>query len=136
MTTPPRIVALFRLDEARPRLVLPASGIEVEDGGFIYLTDSEPGRVSWPRGRFVIEYRAGYVLPDEDEPTLPLDISRAALLLVKQAYLGRDRDPFIRTEETYQVGSTTYGFGGLDKGHALPPEVEGLLSRYQISAGF
>jgi hypothetical protein len=109
--------------------------LEIEDGGFVYRT-VDGSRRSWPVGRTVIEYDAGFALPADATPTLPTDISRAALLLVKQAYLGRNRDPLIRIEESDGVGSTTYGLGGLDKGYNLPPEVQGLLVRYQISVGF
>jgi uncharacterized phiE125 gp8 family phage protein len=109
--------------------------LEIDDGGFLYRT-TDGRRTSWPLGRSIIEYDAGYALPGDAEPTLPEDITRAAILLVRHAYFGRGRDPSIRTEESTGVGSTTYGLAGIGNGNTLPPEVQGLLSRYQISAGF
>lgn len=107
------------------------ASFEAEDSGHLLWLDAHGCRTSWPSGRIVLEYRAGYVMPGQTGRTLPNDIERAAILLVKTAYFGRDRDPQIKTETVEGVGSTSYGFAGLDRGFTLPPEVEGLLSRYR-----
>lgn len=109
--------------------------LEVEDGAVCLYRTRDESRVCWGIGRAVVKYEAGFVAPDEEDATLPDDINRAAVLLVRHAYYGRGRDPSIRIEESTGVGTTTYGLTSIGNGNA-PPEVQGLLSRYQIVAGF
>jgi len=108
---------------------------QAEDGaGIVYRIGADGCTASWPSGRTVIEYTAGYVLPNDDnsaEPTLPKDIERAAIILVKTAYFARGRDPLIRTEDVSGIASTTYWVGGFGNGATLPPDVEGLLSPHR-----
>lgn len=101
---------------------------EPETGGFLYRLNDDGNRVSWPSGRIVVEYRAGYVLPNEPGRTLPADIERAALSLVKAAWFARSRDPLIRSETVEGAGSTDYFSGTVSR---LPPDVESLLSPYR-----
>lgn len=105
--------------------------IESEDGGFLHRVDANGARRGWGIGNAVVEYQAGYLLPGTAGRTLPHDIERAAILLVRAAYFSRDRDPSVRTETVEGVGSTSYG---LDSGFTLPPEVEGLLSRHRAAS--
>lgn len=107
-----------------------AGDYELDVGGFLYRLDNAGSPSWWPyAGRVTIEYRAGYVLPGQPERTLPEDVERAAILLVKSAYFGRTRDPAIRSEDVTGLTSTTYA--GLSNGATLPPEVEGLLAPYR-----
>lgn len=108
--------------------VLDPTLADTEDGGFLYQLDASGCRVGWPSGRAVIDYRAGYVLPDKTGRTLPKDIERAAIILVKTWFLARERDPLVRSESVEGVGSTDY-FSGLKSD--LVPEAESLLSRYR-----
>lgn len=101
--------------------------IETEGGGFVYRLNG----TGWPPGRFIIEYDAGFILPDQPAPTLPKDIERAALTLVKGEWFARNRDPLIRSEDVPGVISTTYWVGGFGAGANLPPDVEGLLSKHR-----
>ncbi len=107
------------------------ANIEIEGAGFLRrLAD---GRlVSWPAGRIVVEYQAGYVLPGEDNRTLPNDVERAALMIVRSTWFARDRDPMLRStsedipgvlsrESAYQVATSG----------ALPSDVEALLTNYR-----
>ena len=79
----------------------------------------------------MVDYRAGYVLPGEPDRTLPDDIERAAIMLVKAAWFARTRDPLIRSEDVSGVTNTTYWVGGFGNGGSLPPDVEGLLSKHR-----
>jgi hypothetical protein len=108
--------------------VLDPALAEAEDGGFLYQLDGNGCRIGWPSGRAVVDYRAGYVLPDKPASTLPKDIERAAIIQVKAWFLGRDRDPLTRSENVEGVGSTDY-FSGTRTD--LVPEVENILSRYR-----
>lgn len=88
----------------------------------------------WPHGETVITYSAGYVLPGEAGRTLPHDIERAALLLIRYGWLAQSRDPSIRSETEDGVGATTY-FNALGTAaDAMPLEVQGLLSPYRSPA--
>ncbi|MBN9241906.1 MAG: phage head-tail connector protein [Mesorhizobium sp.] len=105
-----------------------ADNAEPEAGGFLYRLNDDGNRVSWPSGRIVIEYRAGFVLPNDPGRTLPADIERAALSLVKAGWFARSRDPLIRSETIEGAGSTDYFSGTVSR---LPPDVESLLSPYR-----
>lgn len=81
----------------------------------------------WPAGETVVEYTAGYELPDD----LPADIQRAAILMVRQAHMGAGRDPLLRSEDTDGVASFSYFAAGAA---AVPLEAQALLSPYQLPA--
>lgn len=81
----------------------------------------------WPAGETVIEYAAGYELPDD----LPADIQRAAILTLRQAHFAGGRDPLLRSEETDGVATFSYFAAGAA---AVPLEAQALLSPYQIPA--
>lgn len=105
--------------------VLDPAGYEVEgDTGWLYRLDASGGRCARFCGRIVLQYTGGYTLPDAPQPTLPDDITRAVLLLVKAAYFARTRDPAIRSESVEGAGSFGYFSGAASD---MPPEVEGLL---------
>lgn len=103
---------------------------EVDGPGLLYRLDSAGNRRHWPVGRVVVEYTAGYVLPGEEGRTLPHDLERAALSLIKSLWFARDRDPLVRSDSVEGIGTTTYQTGGFRTGAGLPPDVEGLLARY------
>lgn len=96
-----------------------------------YDVDYETGliyrkRGNW-HGHFVIEYTAGYDLPDEAPPML----ARACMELVKTQRLNAKRDPAVRdvqhgdTRVTYWVGTR----GGVND--AIPPAVTDLINEYK-----
>lgn len=104
------------------------ANVEAEDSGHLFRLDASGCRTSWPSGRIVVEYSAGYVLPGRPGRTLPNDIERAALSLVKGNWFARTRDPMIRSETVEGAGSTDYFSGTVSR---LPPDVESLLSPYR-----
>jgi hypothetical protein len=105
------------------------SGTEVDEiDGSVYRLDAGGKRIAWPSGSVIIEYSAGYVLPNQTGRTLPHDIERAALTLIKAHWYARNRDPLIRSETSEGIGSTDYFAGTISQ---LPPEVESLLPPYR-----
>jgi len=78
-------------------------------------------------GPVVIEYAAGFVLPD----TLPPDIEQACLSTMKAWHFGRGRDPYIRSQSAEGVGSVTYATGPAESGGALPAEAGALLAPWR-----
>lgn len=86
---------------------LAGSDFEAEaDKGLICRLAGDGERADWC-GNIVIDYQAGYILPGEPGRTLPDDIERAAILLVKTAWFARTRDPLIRSEKTPDVYEAT-----------------------------
>ncbi|WP_029004769.1 hypothetical protein [Azorhizobium doebereinerae] len=111
---------------------LDLSEVEADlDCGSVYRLAANRRRLSWPAGRLVVDYRAGFILPDQEGRTLPHDIERAAIALVKGYWFSRDRDPTLRSEDVTGVGNLSYGLAGIGQGITLPPDVEGLLSPYR-----
>lgn len=123
------------LSVTRAGATLGEAGYEVEGAtGLLYrLTDSDI-RCPWLPGKIVVEYVAGFVLPGNPGRTLPEDVERAAILLVKAAWFSRNRDPLIKTEEVDGIGANSYWVGGFSDGATLPADVQGLLSAYRQPA--
>jgi hypothetical protein len=93
------------------------------DGARGIITRMHSGRPCWwPTSTIVIDYRAGYELL----ATLPHDIERATINLVKAYYFASQRDPALRSEDVPGVVSASY----LDIEH-LPHDVRGLLAPYR-----
>lgn len=95
--------------------------------GLLHRITTSGFRSAWAPGRVVVTYVAGYTLPDSgDGPTLPADIERAAIVLVRNAYTARGRDPLRRSEDADGIAAVTYGLAA-----SFPAEVEGLLQPYR-----
>jgi len=121
------IVAVTASDQALGPVTFEAE----DESGFIYRTDSSGDRVGWPSGKVVLEYSAGYVLPGKPGRTLPDDIERAVLTMIKGEWFARNRDPLIRSEDVNGVANTTYWVGGFGGDVLLPPDVQGLLTKHR-----
>lgn len=78
----------------------------------------DPSEVAFDEGTFeraggwgrevVIIYDAGYVLPGHEGRTLPHDIERVVVELVKTDWHNRDRDTSIRSEDVDGVSSMSF----------------------------
>lgn len=86
-----------------------------EDGAALTTGDYERGdlllyrlrdgiRVPWAARTVVIEYQAGFALPDDAPPAL----ERACLDLLAGLWHGQGRDPAVRNETTEGVGAVGY----------------------------
>jgi hypothetical protein len=83
--------------------------------------------MEWPAAKIDITYIAGYQLLT----TLPRDVERGVIVLIRQAWYSGSRDPLAISESVDGVGRTDYKVGsGLD-GEALPAEALALLSDYR-----
>lgn len=93
------------------------------------LNDDEPW--VWSCRKIVVTYVAGYVMPGEDDRTLPKDIEDAAIGLIKTARSARTRDPSVKGEEIPGVLRTDYWVGSVgDVGH-IPPDIASKLDQYR-----
>jgi hypothetical protein len=82
---------------------------------------------NWIGGRIVVTYEAGYELLE----SLPHDLEQACILLVKQNYFAKTRDPLIKGITIPGVSTYDYWVGGVGQGGGMPPEVQSLLARYK-----
>lgn len=117
-----RSVALERVRETSPCALRGGAGIaltrwpiveihSVTANGVELATDRyhvDHGILTGAFGNVVVEYTAGYVLPGEEGRTLPHDIERVVVALVKMDWHGRNRDQSIRTETVEDLGNFTY----------------------------
>ena len=89
-------------------------------------------RSAWTGGRIAVTYSAGYVLLT----TLPHDLEQACILLVKQNYFAKTRDPLIKSVAIPGVSTYDYWAGSTGKGGGggMPPEVQTLIEPYKTIA--
>lgn len=100
------------------------------DTGILARLDGFGLTVLWSAGSIAVEYTGGYILPGENGRTLPHDIERACITLVKAHFAARSRDPMVRSESVPGVLDRSFWVGGFD-GAAVPPDVAGLLNPYR-----
>jgi uncharacterized phiE125 gp8 family phage protein len=99
------------------------------NNGMLYRMQGD-ARSVWSGGRIVVTYEAGYELLE----WLPHDLEQACILLVKQNYFARTRDPLIKGVAIPGVSTYDYWVGGVSQGGGMPPEVQTLLARYKVHA--
>lgn len=114
-------------------VTLAAAAYEVDgQTGMLYRLDNDDRRL-WRASKLMVTYAAGYLLPGQNGRDLPVDIERAARLMVVTAARKRGRDLSIRSEAAQDVGSVSY-LDPREGMEAMPPEVAALLSPYRVWA--
>ncbi|GEM16037.1 hypothetical protein [Gluconobacter oxydans] len=95
----------------------------------------------WSAGRYIVQYRAGWVAPDQTDvdgsaipSTVPADVGSAVLITARALYHGRDRDPLLKSESEQGVGSSSWATPDATSG-GLPADATALLGRY-LPGGF
>jgi hypothetical protein len=89
----------------------------------IYPLDISGNRGSWQLGQIIVTLTGGY-------NPIPGDVERAVLVLIRQAWFAKARDPLAISESVEGVGSTTYKVGSGIDGQSLPAEATALLEPY------
>lgn len=102
------------------------SADEYERGGVLLYRLREGTRVPWTGRLVVVEYQAGFLLPDEAPPAL----ERACLDLLAGLWHGQGRDPAVRSETTEGVGAVGYFEHRADT-LPLVPDRLAALERYR-----
>ncbi len=99
---------------------------EYEHGGVLLYRLRGNVRLPWTARTVIVEYQAGFVLPDE----APQALERACLDLLAGLWHGQGRDPAVRNETTEGVGAVGYFEHRAD---ALPLAADRLaaLERYR-----
>lgn len=99
---------------------------DYERGGVLLYRLRDAIRLPWTARTVVIEYQAGFVLPDDVPPAL----ERACLDLLAGLWHGQGRDPAVRNETTEGVGAVGYFEHRVDT-LPLPPDRLAALERYR-----
>ena len=86
---------------------------------------------NWLSGEVVVQFVGGYELL----PTLPYDLEQACLLLIKQSWFAKSRDPLVRSVSIPGVASYDYwvGSNAEHRGGGFPPEVAQLIAPYVMN---
>jgi hypothetical protein len=103
--------------------------VEIADSeaGLLRRLDGDDGVCTWSGGVVTVVYVAGYALP----ASAPVDLAAAARALVKAQWLGKGRDPMVRSEVVPGVYEVAYWVGGLPGGAAWPMEVQAAITAHR-----
>lgn len=107
------------------------------DGASGLLSRLRNDRISSWQGctKVVVSFTAGFLLQAEgDDRTLPYDIEKAVIDLVKLARSARLRDPALKEIEIVDVVRKVYWVGGIPGGSTLPPEIAATLDQWRYTA--
>lgn len=80
----------------------------------------------WPIGKIVVTYIGGYELLT----TLPPAVERATIIMIKQAWFGRTRDPRAKSETVEGIGSMDFWVGNVSEEYGINQESAELLNKY------
>lgn len=97
------------------------------EAGFIWRLNTSGYRSTWAAATTAVTYVGGYELLT----TLPRDIEKAVLILIKESWYARARDPRARSESVDGIGRTDLWVGTIPGGGALPAEATALLEPYR-----
>jgi len=88
----------------------------------------EPYRIQGAKNDWSITYVSGYITPGSTEAqrTLPFDIERACIDVVKTLYLRSEDDPRVKHQRTGDSSETLF-----DTQHGIPPVAEDILKRWR-----
>ena len=96
--------------------------------GFLWRLDGADGRIAWAHARIQVTYTAGYVMLT----TLPQDLERACIDLVKHRWFARARDATLKSREVVDVGREDYWVGGIPgQDGGMPAEISVLLEPWR-----
>ena len=91
---------------------------------------SDDVQTSWPTGKIVIAYTAGWLLPNDSGRDMPQIIEDATIAMVKMARLDKTRDPTLRGENILEGLYAYTRFNPSDIPGGMPPDVAVMLEPY------
>lgn len=108
---------------------LTADDYEVDAAtGFLWRLDGDDNRSCWSATKITVTQVGGYVMLT----TLPQDLERACLDLVKSRWFARARDPMVKAAEVPGVLSEQYWIGDAPgTGDGIPASIQLLLDPYR-----
>jgi hypothetical protein len=99
--------------------------VDAEVGQLTRMVAADPYPSLWKTLPITVEYSAGF------EP-IPPDVSGAVSRAVKGQYMGRSRDPAIKSQSAAGIYTASYIQGGAGAAGVLTPDVYGVLDGYRI----
>jgi hypothetical protein len=108
-----------------------------DEGNAMLYRLNEFGRPrTWPPGRIVVVYQAGYALPNDDYgsnvATLPSDLETACIRLVVGRFRARGRDPMLRSKNQPTIGGEQYWVGATPgQTGPYPNDIMAILNAYR-----
>lgn len=84
-------------------------------------------RREWYISPTVVTYTTGWTLPD----AVPSDLEAACLALIRQAFFFVGGDPSVSSDQTFQVGTTSY-FNRPASGFVIDAGTADTLSKYMV----
>jgi hypothetical protein len=100
--------------------------IDAEVGQLTRMLAADPYPTRWRTLPITVEYSAGF------DP-IPPDVSGAVSRAVKSQYMGRSRDPAIKSQSAAGIYAASYIQGGAGaSGGVMTPDVYGVLDGYRI----
>lgn len=122
----------YRLDQS--------AGMLYRQAGWPWTVSGRPGTIVSHPGDdlplITVTYKAGFILPGAQNPTLPGELERACITLVKLMYKAQTRDPAI-TQERIGDYQAVYANGGLPTGpddilaRGLPADIAAVCLRWR-----
>ena len=108
---------------------LTADDTEVDPAtGFLWRLDGAASRIAWAPARIAVTFTAGYVTLT----SLPQDLERACIDLVKHRWFARARDATLKSREVVDVGREDYWVGGIPgQDGGMPAEISVLLEPWR-----
>ncbi|MDH2313997.1 hypothetical protein [Methylobacterium brachiatum] len=127
------VVEILAVRDGSGTLIAPSGYVVDHSTGRLRCLDAngfpQPWGWDWGSG-LSVEYRAGYVLPTDDEDgNLPEPIERACVLLVATYLAAQGRDPTVKVDTVEGLGSRSFYVAGADD-KLVTPEAQQLLAPF------
>jgi hypothetical protein len=109
-----------------------------EGRGLLYRLNELGHPRTWPPSEIVVNYQAGYALPDDDYDssiqTLPADLKSVCVRLVVWRYRARGRDPMlVERTQTQALGSERYWVGPTPgQSGPWPADIMSVVDLYRV----
>lgn len=109
---------------------LSASEYEFDDDtGEVWRLNGSDQRSSWAAGKIEVTFVGGYELLT----TLPFEVERGVIELVKELYYAKTRDPMVKAEAVEGIGRTEFWVGSIPGGGAISVTAARYLDPYRKS---
>lgn len=126
------VVSIQSLTENATTLVEGTDFVTDQSTGILTRLDASGRPTVWPCYTIIVQFTAGWLLPNDQGRTLPGSVEDAVLLLVKEAWSARGRDPSLKSETVEGVYSATYWLGSTGEVGDLPAPAGAKLDRYRF----
>lgn len=99
------------------------------DTGEVWRLNGSDQRMAWAAGKVTVTFVGGYQLL----ATLPYDVERGVIELVKELYYAKTRDPMVRAEAVEGIGRTEFWVGSVPGGGTISAAAARYLDPYRKS---